>query len=196
MGSPRVRGNTDTLLDSAIEGARQAGAEVDKVLLNDLPGEVCTGFFSCARAAYCVKHPHVNKLIDKLKQSDGIILATSVWWFSVSTSMKAFMDHWICLCDPETWSSRVPGKKVGLIAVCAMPKERGVSDEVLDHMQRICEWLSLKVVDRLPVEGVNMKGEVVNYPDLMERASLLGQRVARACAGEPAMINAHHTDSA
>ncbi|MBU0567691.1 NAD(P)H-dependent oxidoreductase, partial [bacterium] len=33
-GSPRIGGNTDILLDSALSGARNKGAEVEKVILN------------------------------------------------------------------------------------------------------------------------------------------------------------------
>jgi len=35
-GSPRKGGNTDILLDNALKGARNKGAEVEKIVLNDL----------------------------------------------------------------------------------------------------------------------------------------------------------------
>ena len=35
-GSPRRGGNTELLLDAALEGAREAGAEVRKVVLDDI----------------------------------------------------------------------------------------------------------------------------------------------------------------
>lgn len=34
MGSPRIGGNTDVLIDRALEGARAAGAETEKVVLD------------------------------------------------------------------------------------------------------------------------------------------------------------------
>ena len=36
MGSPRFGGNSDTLLDSALKGAKEGGAECEKIRLCDL----------------------------------------------------------------------------------------------------------------------------------------------------------------
>jgi len=34
LGSPRIEGNSDILLDQALAGAREAGAEVEKIILS------------------------------------------------------------------------------------------------------------------------------------------------------------------
>jgi len=181
MGSARSRGNTDLLLDSAIAGAKDAGAEVEKVVLHELNMDFCDGCYSCARASYCVKHPTVNGILEKIRAADGIIMASPAWWFSVSSHVKTLIDHWICFCDPATWESRIPGKKVGLISVAAMPKTEGVAEKVIAYMASVCEWLGMSVVARMPVYGMNLRGEVINHPDLMRGANQLGQRVALAC---------------
>jgi len=42
MGSPRIRGNTDLLLDEALRGARSQGVEVEKLVVDKLmPGILC-----------------------------------------------------------------------------------------------------------------------------------------------------------
>ena len=33
MGSPRIGGNSDILLDDALDGAKEAGARVEKIIL-------------------------------------------------------------------------------------------------------------------------------------------------------------------
>ena len=40
-GSPRIGGNTDILLDKALEGAKSKGAQVEKVILNQLKFVPC-----------------------------------------------------------------------------------------------------------------------------------------------------------
>jgi len=40
-GSPRRKGNTTLLLDHAVQGAVEAGAEVEKIVLRDLKMSPC-----------------------------------------------------------------------------------------------------------------------------------------------------------
>ena len=49
VGSPRKKGNTDTILNSAMKGASDLGAEVEKVYLSDLQFKGCIGCEGCAR---------------------------------------------------------------------------------------------------------------------------------------------------
>ncbi len=46
-GSPRRHGNTATLLDAAVEGARDAGARVEKIVLRDLKISPCLVIYGC-----------------------------------------------------------------------------------------------------------------------------------------------------
>lgn len=42
-GSPRKGGNSDTLCDRFLDGAKEAGNEVEKIFLNDRHINYCTG---------------------------------------------------------------------------------------------------------------------------------------------------------
>ena len=46
-GSPHRHGNTETLLDTFLEGAEGAGAEVRKVVLRELSYTTCRGCNAC-----------------------------------------------------------------------------------------------------------------------------------------------------
>ena len=48
-GSPRKRWNTATLVQDALDGAAEAGAETELVNLYDLDFRGCTSCFSCKR---------------------------------------------------------------------------------------------------------------------------------------------------
>ena len=53
-GSPRRGGNSETLLDHALEGASGAGAIVDKVVLSELRINPCNGRGDCDKGAHCI----------------------------------------------------------------------------------------------------------------------------------------------
>ena len=48
-GSPRLKGNTATMLDNAISGAREHGAEVERFNLYNMQFSGCISCFSCKR---------------------------------------------------------------------------------------------------------------------------------------------------
>ena len=50
-GSPRRQGNSSLLLDKAVEGALEAGAEVEKLVLRDLKMAPCLEIYACKTPA-------------------------------------------------------------------------------------------------------------------------------------------------
>ena len=52
--SPRRGGNSETMLLAAVEGARAAGAEVEKVVLGDLGFKPCLNDGVCSETGRCV----------------------------------------------------------------------------------------------------------------------------------------------
>ena len=49
LGSPRGNGNTHILVSHILDGAREAGAEAEAVLLKDLTIQECDGCHACVR---------------------------------------------------------------------------------------------------------------------------------------------------
>jgi multimeric flavodoxin WrbA len=54
FGSPRRKGNTSTLLNHAVSGARDAGADVTEIVLRDLKMSPCLEIYGCKKAGQCV----------------------------------------------------------------------------------------------------------------------------------------------
>ncbi|MCK5783408.1 MAG: flavodoxin family protein, partial [Desulfobacterales bacterium] len=52
-GSPRIKGNTATLLKRAVDGARAAGAEVDEIVLRDYKISPCLEIYGCKKEGEC-----------------------------------------------------------------------------------------------------------------------------------------------
>jgi len=53
MASARKAGNTDMLLDAALDGARQSGAQADKIIINDLKFVPCQACFEMRDDGLC-----------------------------------------------------------------------------------------------------------------------------------------------
>jgi multimeric flavodoxin WrbA len=98
-GSPRRRGNSELLLDRALEGASRAGAVVEKIVLNELCLKPCQGCGGCARTARCVIKDEMRSVYRKVDESDALVVASPVYFGSVSAQVKIMIDrfqpYWI-----------------------------------------------------------------------------------------------------
>ncbi|MCX6012342.1 MAG: flavodoxin family protein, partial [Chloroflexi bacterium] len=48
MGSPRIKGNTDILIDEALKGSQSMGNTVEKIIIDDLNITPCKEYYGCA----------------------------------------------------------------------------------------------------------------------------------------------------
>lgn len=94
MGSHRKKHNTDNLIESFLEGAKNAGHNIEKINLIDLNINLCKDCCYCKRNwGKCIINDDMNLLFDKFKKNEGIVLATPVYFNSVSTISKMMIDR-------------------------------------------------------------------------------------------------------
>lgn len=101
--SPRRDANTDRMLRYALQGAESVGGiRTEAVYLRDYEIHSCKGCFACCREggkkdggvhACAIFRDGMDQLYPKLKACDGLILASPVYFGSISAQMKQFMDR-------------------------------------------------------------------------------------------------------
>ncbi len=121
-GSPRKYGNTARLLEAALAGARIAGAEAVRVDLYDYEIRPCLGCLSDVEEACripCVIRDGMDEIYGLIEESDGIIIATPIYWFNVSGVVKNLVDRMTAFENMihHVGRSLVEGKAAGVIAV-------------------------------------------------------------------------------
>jgi hypothetical protein len=91
--SPRRGGNTRLLAQRALEGAAQAGAETELVLLADHNCGPCRGCGGCDKTGRCVVLDDTAAIYDKILAADGLILAAPIFSMGMNAQGKAFVDR-------------------------------------------------------------------------------------------------------
>jgi multimeric flavodoxin WrbA len=92
-GSPHRHGNTETLLDAFLEGARGAGGEVDKVVLKSLQFSPCQGCNACHKDGVCIIQDDLIPLFDRILAMDILALASPIYTMGITAEMKGFLDR-------------------------------------------------------------------------------------------------------
>lgn len=92
-GSPHRHGNTETLLDRFLEGARGAGATIEKVVLKDLLYSPCRGCNACHKTGDCIVQDDAIVLYDKIMAVDCIAVASPIYTMGITAELKGLIDR-------------------------------------------------------------------------------------------------------
>jgi multimeric flavodoxin WrbA/putative sterol carrier protein len=177
-GSPRGReSNTDRILQPFLEGARQAGAEIEVIYLKEKKINQCNGCFTCwtKTPGVCVHKDDMPELLLKMRRADLIVYATPLYVFTMSGLMKNFVDRCalpLLLPDiikrgeqylhPVRYPEEYP-KKVVLISNCGFP-ERHHFTGLVETFRCLTSSPDLNLVGTILCAG----GELLKVPQAQE----------------------------
>ncbi len=115
-GSPHgAIGNTHRMIEMLRPGLFREGFELEVIHLATLDLRYCTGCGFCMEKGRCWIDDDHRMVTDKLLASQGIILASPVYFFSVTGQMKTFLDRSLAFGHKprSTWK---PGLAVSVSA--------------------------------------------------------------------------------
>ena len=160
--SPRHGGNCDLLCDEWIKGARDKGHEVEKVMLEDMNISTCKACYACRTTKCCFQNDGINELMEKMIEADVIVMATPIYFYSLSGQMKCLIDR----CLPRY--REMVDKQFVFIVTAADPNHSGCA-EAINSMRGFLRCLpGAKVKDILYGSGAWDKGDVLKLPVLKE----------------------------
>ena len=111
-GSPRKDGNTAKLLKEITKD--HVDVDLDYFDLNDLKIKDCQSCYFCKKNDACAVKDDMQKLYKKLREADAIVLGSPVYFGSMTSQCKAFLERCIALRSPEFVLSNKVG---GVVAV-------------------------------------------------------------------------------
>jgi len=170
--SPRRGGNSELLLDAALEGAAGAGARVEKLVPAELDIRPCPNCDDCRETGVCTRHDDMDLVYPKLQEADRIILASPIFFLSLPASAKVMIDRcqalWIAkyvLHRPP----KVPNRKGMFISVC----HRNHMSQFRPAIAVVRAWFATLDVyhsQSLLFGGIERKGEILAHPTALEEA--------------------------
>jgi multimeric flavodoxin WrbA len=108
-GSPRLRGNTQIMLEAALNAAKELGAETELILLAGKNIKPCDACESCEKTARCHIKDDLQEIFPKLWQADAIIIGSPTYGLSISSLTRIFLDRATGM--HAEWLSGEKGKK-------------------------------------------------------------------------------------
>jgi multimeric flavodoxin WrbA len=135
-GSPRKNFNTAKMCQSFSNGAKSLGVETEIIHLYDIDFKGCRSCFACKlkdgkNFSRCAYPDELPSILDKIVQSDGLVLASPIYSSDVTGVMRCFIER---LCFPffqyeDGYPSTAP-KKLKTAIICTM----NVNEELCNNM--------------------------------------------------------------
>lgn len=168
--SPRKDGNSEVLCERFAKGASEAGHEVETILLREKNIAPCHACYACMEEHVCVIQDDMKEVFQKLEAADVIVLASPVYFYSVSAQMKAVIDR--CLVNHKN----LAGKKFYFIITAADP-QRDAAEGTLAALRGFLRCLP-DAQEQGIIYGMGAwdKGDVYRHP-AYEQAYEMGRKV-------------------
>ena len=204
-GSPRKGGNTDLLLQKALEGAAAAGAETELIQLSDLTFSGCRSCFACkaagAETGRCMWKDDLQPVLDKMLSADAVFMGSPIYLGNASGMMYCLMERLVfSLLSYDDYSKQLFRGKVNSCFFFTMnaPKVyantayRGIMKQYATAMKRLggsseyyaaCDTLQFEDYSRFAAGTFNeehkRKVRETQFPKDLQAAYDIGFRLIR-----------------
>ncbi|MEE9366546.1 MAG: flavodoxin family protein [Dehalococcoidales bacterium] len=180
MGSPRVKGNTDLLLEEALKGAQSQQAEVEKLVVDKMKITPCREYYGCLKDGNCVIRDDMDIIYPKLLEADGIIVASPMFFYGITAQLKALIDRCQALWARRHVLKTIPdSKKKGAFIAVGATKGKQLFDGSILVIKYFFQAFGVEYSDELLVRRVDKRGEIKEHPDMLKEAFELGKRLAQ-----------------
>lgn len=167
----RKNGNSSMLAKSFYDGAIASGNIVQMIDIKDLNIKFCIGCLSCQNTKKCVLDDGMNQIYDIIEAADIIVIATPIYYYSVSGQLKTFLDR----LNP-LYSRNNKFKEVYLLASAADTEESAIDGAVKAVEGFVLCFDGVKLVDSLLATDVNLVGDVTKTV-FLEEAYRMGLKI-------------------
>ncbi|CEN81880.1 multimeric flavodoxin WrbA family protein [[Clostridium] sordellii] len=176
-GSPHKRGNTYNAIETVAKELEKEGIEVEIVHVGNKAIRGCIACGGCSRNQNerCVlDKDEVNEWIQKMKEADGIILGSPVYYSAIAGTMKSFLDRAFYVASSNGGMFR---HKVGA-SVVAVRRSGGI--HVFDQLNNYINYseMIMPTSNYWNVAYGTAPGEVTQDEEGMQIMRVLGKNMA------------------
>ncbi len=171
--SPRKQGNTDIILTKILD-AIGPRAQAGKININELNFKPCQACGGCDETGLCILDDDLKPVYSKIIDSDVIIFGSPIHFGSLSAQGKMLIDRM-----QPFWVSKIKLKKnpikqkKGFLILVSGASKREFFDNAKHIMKNFFAVINAKYSGELFFEGVNSKGEIIDFPGLEKEISKL-----------------------
>jgi multimeric flavodoxin WrbA len=174
VGSPRIGGNTDTLVNQVLAGAASKGAQTKSINVNQLNIKGCQSCMYCRSNDGCAVKDDMQDIYKEIQSADVLVIGSPVYMFQVSGQTKLFLDRLLPYLNPD-YTSKL--NKKSILVYTQGNADQNAFTPYLDAVKTGLNLLGLAVQDTIHDGGNYDKGSAAAKTELMQRAKKAGEQL-------------------
>jgi multimeric flavodoxin WrbA len=179
VGSPRKGSNIEILIEEALKGANEAGAETKSFNLSEMDIAPCKACMNCkSNAGECATSDDMQIIYKEIKKADAFILGSPVYMWQMSAQAKIFTDRLYAFMGTG-FEEKYGKKDMALIFSQGNPDEN-MFREYFNYTRNLFGFLGYNVVDMLSSSGNLVHGVVKDKKDVLQKARKIGKDMVNA----------------
>ena len=169
-GSPNENGCTFTALSVVANALNSEGIDTEIFHIGNKAIHGCTGCGSCSKTGKCVFDDTVNIAAEKMKEADGLVIGSPVYFASANGSLISFLDRMFMVCKDFAYK---PG------AAIASARRAGTT-ATIDELQKylIIRNMPLAASNYWPMVHGSKPEDVLKDEEGVQIMRILGKNMA------------------
>lgn len=184
VASPRRKGNSEILLDKVLAGAFSKGAKTEKVVLNNLSIRPCQGCERCRKNGICFIKDDMRGLYKKLKEANAIVVASPVYFGSITAQLKLMIDRCQCIWVKNFLLKnrrRRQGFKKGIFISVSGHRQPRFFENSKEIIKIFFAVLGVRLFKEVYVPRLEYNGQVLKQKSVLNKAFQYGAALTRSC---------------
>ncbi len=180
LGSPRKKGNSETLARAVAGPIEQGGGTVEYIRLNDRNLRPCQGCGGCDKSGDCIIKDDMAEIYSVVDAADRLLLVSPVYFYGLSAQCKIFGDRM-----QAKWARKYllkeryrlgEGRKGYLLSSAATKGKRIFECSILTA-RYIFDAMDVEYGGEFVVKGVDKRKAVLEHPGELQGAEEFGKDI-------------------
>ena len=174
VSSPRKDANSETLLKAAVAAAEGKGNEVkifNVATMKDRRGCIACG--GCKKAGKCVLKDEITPVLDAIRDADGVILSTAVYFGQPTGQYRLLEDRFFSFIDATFTPNIAAGKKLGVIVTAGSAGSEDIANQIIGRM---VNFFKFEPLGSVTYNDGNPPHNAEQNPELLKKAAELGSK--------------------
>lgn len=175
VSSPRRGANSDVIVDAIIDGAM--GLSTNEITLTHLDDlrfiHGCKACMGCKKDGKCVQNDEISDIMDKMSDSDVLIISTPIYFGDCSAQFKLLLDRMYSFFGPNGKMFFPKGKKVVIVITCG--GGRDAAELVAQKLENIfVNGLGCELMDKIIYSDMGSPDAAKNDENVINVAKTIG----------------------
>ncbi len=161
--SLRPHSNSDVLARAFVQGAEEAGHQVEYISLRGKDIHFCRGCYACEQTFQCAVKDDAPAIVEQINDADVIAFATPIYYYEMAGQLKALLDRTVS-------KYYAPHKPQDIYLLTAAAENEPSTPEGAEH--GLQGWIAcyddVRLAGHVFAGGVQNQGDIEGHPAIQK----------------------------